>query len=213
MKRLHQAATVLVADGHAVVRAGVRHILETATNISIVAESSDACTAFNLCLQHKPDLIILDISTPNGSGLEVLPKLRQHSPKTRIIAFSVHCDIVAAEESIRAGAHGYVLKNTTASELCSAISTVLAGQNYFSAELTDQAISRRTPTGQLTSRERQILSRIALGQTSKQIAEDFGISRRTVETHRESMSKKLGISTVAGLTRYAIENGIVGQNE
>lgn len=213
MKRLHRAGTVLVADSYAVVRAGVRHILESKSNLSVVAECHDAPTALKLSLLHEPDLIILDISMPNGTGLEVLPKLRQHAPQTRVIAFSAHCDIRAAEESIRAGAHGYVLKNTSANELCSAVSTVLAGQNYFSAELADQAVPRRSPATHLTSRERQILIRIASGQTSKQIAADFGISPRTVETHRESMTRKLGVSTVAGLTRYAIEHGIIDKNE
>jgi DNA-binding NarL/FixJ family response regulator len=213
MRPPHRKATALVADGHEVVRVGVRHILETASNVSVIAEACDAKTALKLCCLNDPDVAIIDVSMPDGSGLGILPQLRQSSPQTRVIAFGVQCDMACAEEILRAGAHGYLLKNTSARDLCSAVSAVLAGKNYCSAELVERGEIRRGPAVRLTVRERQILVRIASGQTNKQIAAELGISPRTVETHRESMTRKLGISTVAGLTRYAIENGYLTLSE
>jgi len=203
-----RVASVLVVDDHAVVRAGVRHILEATPNVVVVAEASDAASAVTLARQHKPDLIMLDVSMPGGSGISALPAIRHDVPEARVLMLSVHDDREYLDESVRAGAHGYLLKDTAATDLRSAVSALLSGQGYFSPGLRDTPATKSEPATRITSREREVLSHVAAGKTNKQIAGVLGISPRTVETHRESLMRKLGISSVAGLTRYAIEHDI-----
>ena len=204
------SVSVLVADDHSVVRAGVRHVLEATPNVTIVAEASDAAAALQLARTHTPDIVVLDVSMPGGSGLSVLPALRRDVPNARIIVLSVHDDPEYIDESMRAGAHGYLLKETAANDLRPAVTAVLAGRHYFSSALTDRVARKPADASgtRITARERQVLVRVARGETSKQIAGELGISPRTVETHRESIARKLGVSSVAALTRYAIENGL-----
>jgi two-component system nitrate/nitrite response regulator NarL len=199
-------ATVIVADDHAVVRAGVRHILDGMPDVTIVAEASNAAGAVEIARRHVPDLVMLDVSMPGGSGIGVLGAIREACPNARILMLSVHDDREYLEESIRSGAHGYLLKDTAATDLRSAVAALLDGREYFSPGLGSAPDT--PPPPRITTRERQVLVRVAAGMTSKQIAGELGISPRTVETHRESLTRKLGISSVAGLTRYALEQGI-----
>lgn len=199
--------TVLVADDHAVVRAGIRHILESMPGVTVVAEASDGPAAVRLAREQRPDVIILDVSMPGGSGLGVLSELRRDLENTRILMLSMHDDAEYIAESVRAGTHGYLLKDSAATDLRAAVRAVMAGETFFSPELTGQ----RTPLSAqqdspITRRERQVIVRVAAGGTNKEIAADLGISHRTVETHRESIARKLGISSVAGQTRYVIEH-------
>lgn len=199
--------TVLVADDHAVVRAGIRHILESMPGVAVVAEASDGPAALRLAREHRPDVIILDVSMPGGSGLGVLSELRRDLENTRILMLSMHDDAEYIAESVRAGTHGYLLKDSAATDLRAAVRAVMAGETFFSPELTGQptALSAQQDSP-ITRRERQVLVRVAAGGTNKEIAAHLGISHRTVETHRESIARKLGISSVAGQTRYVIEH-------
>lgn len=202
-----QQISVLVADDHAVVRAGIRHILESMPGVSVVAEASDGPTALQLAREQRPDMIILDVSMPGGSGLGVLSDLRRDVGESRILMLSMHDDAEYIAESVRAGTNGYLLKDSAATDLRAAVRAVMAGESFFSPELSQPRVApivqEESP---ITRRERQVLVRVAAGGTNKEIAADLGISHRTVETHRESIARKLGISSVAGQTRYVIEH-------
>ena len=211
---------VLVADDHAIVRTGIRHVLENEPGFTVVAEASTGPEALELAASLKPDVAVLDISMPGESGLRVAAELRTRSPDTHVLILSMHDNTEYVLESLRAGAHGYLLKDTAATELCAAIRAVRRGESYFSPPIAGRlsAVVRGeaepTPSGalgQLTARERQVLVGIAQGQTNREIAQQLGISHRTVETHRESLMRKLEVRTVAGLTRLALEAGLVGR--
>ena len=200
---------VLVADDHAVVRTGLRHILEATPGITVVAEAGDAESALRLAREHRPDVVVLDVSMPGPSGISVIPAIRRDVPDARVLVLSMYDDPEYVDESRRAGAHGYVLKDTATVELRAAVAAVLAGDRYFftpPVPRAEAAVPDAPPP--LTAREQQVLVRVAAGSTSKQIAAALGVSPRTVETHRESIARKLGISSVAGLTRYVIEHGL-----
>lgn len=211
---------VLVADDHAVVREGIRHVLEREAGFQVVAEASNAADALVLAEQEKPDVAVLDISMPGESGLAVAARLRHALPETRVLILSMYDNTEYVLEAVRAGAHGYLLKDTAATELRRAVRAVQGGEAFFSPpiarRLTDavrgelEREQRAGDLGSLTGREREVLEGIARGKTNKAIAAELGISHRTVETHRESLMRKLRIRTVAGLTKFALETGLVG---
>ena len=210
---------VLVADDHAIVRTGIRHVLESEPGFAVVAEAATGAEALDLAGSLHPDVAVLDISMPGESGLRVAAELRQRSPDTRVLILSMHDNTEYVLESLRAGAHGYLLKDSAATELRGAIRAVRRGESYFSPAIAgklgavvrgDAAASAAGALAQLTARERQVLVGVAQGHTNREIAQQLGISHRTVESHRESLMKKLGVRTVAGLTRLALEAGLVG---
>jgi DNA-binding NarL/FixJ family response regulator len=211
---------VLVADDHAIVRTGIRHVLENEPGFEVVAEASTGPEALELASSLRPDVAVLDISMPGDSGLRIAAEVRERSPETHVLILSMHDNTEYVLESLRAGAHGYLLKDTAATELCQAIRAVRRGESYFSPPIAGKlsAVVRGEPEhatagglGQLTARERQVLVGVAQGHTNREIALQLGISHRTVETHRESLMRKLGVRTVAGLTRLALEAGLVGR--
>jgi DNA-binding NarL/FixJ family response regulator len=210
------AIRVLVADDHTIVRSGIRHVLESELDFEVVGEAGSGAEAIALAATLQPDVVVLDISMPDLSGLEVAARLRGSST-TRVLILSMHNNAEYVLESVRAGAHGYLLKDTAATELRSAIRTVCRGESYFSPPVASRLTAavrgehgtHRPALDQLTGREREVLVGIARGCTNKEIAADLGISHRTVETHRESLMRKLQIRTVAELTRFAIGTGIV----
>jgi DNA-binding NarL/FixJ family response regulator len=211
---------VLVADDHAIVRTGIRHVLESGPGFTVVAEASTGAEALELASSLRPDVTVLDISMPGDSGLRVVAELRRRSPETQVLILSMHDNTEYVLESLRAGAHGYLLKDTAATELRDAIRAVRRGESFFSPPIAsrlsavvrgDVAEPPAGALGQLTSRERQVLVGIATGHTNREIAVQLGISHRTVETHRESLMRKLDVRTVAGLTRLALEAGLVGR--
>jgi DNA-binding NarL/FixJ family response regulator len=209
---------VLVADDHTIVRTGIRHVLEGEPGFEVVGEASNADEAIRLTAQLHPDVVVLDISMPGHSGLQVAARLRTASSPPRVLILSMHDNPEYVLESVRAGAHGYLLKDTAATELRSAVRAVCRGESYFSppvasrlsAAVRGEHETGLTPVEQLTGREREVLEGIAKGRTNKEIAAELGISHRTVETHRESLMNKLQIRTVAELTRFALGAGIVG---
>ena len=209
---------VLVADDHAIVRTGIRHVLESEAGFTVVGEASNGAEAIELARSLQPDVAVLDISMPGATGLQVTQELRRLAPDTRVLILSMHDNTEYVLESVRAGAHGYILKDTAATELRGAIHAVRGGESYFSPPIARRltAVVRGTVEeedllGQLTGRERQVLVGVAQGRTNREIALELGISHRTVETHRESLMRKLGIRTVAGLTRVALEAGLIGR--
>jgi DNA-binding NarL/FixJ family response regulator len=211
---------VLVADDHTIVRTGIRHVLENEPGFAVVAEASTGAEALELASSLRTDVAVLDISMPGDSGISVAAELRKRSPETHVLMLSMHDNTEYVLESLRAGAHGYLLKGTAATELCQAIRAVRRGESFFSPPIAGRlsAVVRGEPEesrvgalGQLTARERQVLVGVAQGHTNREIAVQLGISHRTVETHRESLMRKLGVRTVAGLTRLALEAGLVGR--
>ncbi len=208
---------VLLADDHPLVREGVRHVLESGPGFRVVGEAADGTTAVRLALDQAPDVVVLDISMPGASGLAVAAELREKQPAAKVLILSVHDHAEYVLESVRAGAHGYLRKDAAPAELRSAIRAVHEGEAYFSAPVArqlSQALRAETERAQrsskwdlLTSRERDVLLGVAQGATNKQIAARLGISPRTVETHRESLMRKLEIRTVAGLTRFVVDAG------
>jgi DNA-binding NarL/FixJ family response regulator len=209
---------VLVADDHAIVRTGIRHVLESEPGFVVVGEASTGAEALDLAASLHPDVAVLDISLPGTSGLRVAAELRQRAPETQVLILSMHDNTEYVLESLRAGVHGYLLKDTAATELRGAIRAVRRGESFFSPPIAGRlsAVVRGDPAGsssalmQLTARERQVLIGVAKGHTNREMAAQLGISPRTVESHRENLMKKLGVRTVAGLTRLALEAGLVG---
>jgi DNA-binding NarL/FixJ family response regulator len=211
---------VLVADDHAIVRTGIRHVLEGEVGFAVVGEAATGEEALALAAELQPDVTVLDISMPGQSGLQVAAELRRRAPGTRVLILSMHDNTEYVLETVRAGAHGYLLKDTAAVELRGAIRAVRRGESYFSPPIASRmraalqgALAPESPGAldQLTAREREVLVGVARGSTNREIAQELGISHRTVETHRESLMRKLGIRTVAGLTRFALEAGLVGR--
>jgi DNA-binding NarL/FixJ family response regulator len=212
------AIRVLVADDHAVVREGIRTVLESGSGFQVVAEATDGEQALDLIQTHDPDVAILDITMPRLSGIDVLQKLRERPARTSVLILSMHDHPEYVLGAVRAGADGYLLKSAGPGEVREAVRAVAEGREAFSPRVTQQLSSalrdeaaRESSRGrleQLTPREREVLTRVAAGRTSREIADEFGISHRTIETHRESIMRKLQIRTVAGLTRFALEAGL-----
>lgn len=212
---------VLVADDHGVVREGIRYVLEREPGFEVVAEAVRGSEVLALAEQYRPDVAVLDISMPDESGIQVTARLRQKVPETRILILSMYDNAEYVLESVRAGAHGYILKDTAATELRRAVRAVQEGEAFFSPPVASRLSAavrgelareqRTSELGSLTARERDVLHGIAQGRTNKEIAGTLGISHRTVETHRESLMRKLRIKTVAGLTRFALETGLVNE--
>ena len=208
---------VLVADDHTIVRTGIRHILEGEAGFEVVGEAATGSEVVSLAAELQPDVVVLDISMPGESGLQVAARLRGTGPEPRVLILSMHDNAEYVLESVRAGADGYLLKDAAATELRSAIRTVCRGESYFSPPIASrlrEAVRGEHEThamslAQLTGREREVLRGVAQGKTNKEIAVELGISHRTVETHRESLMRKLQIRTVAELTRFALGAGVI----
>jgi len=212
------AVRVIIADDHAMVREGIKSVLERA-GFEVVGEASNGTEVLPLAERVQPDVAVLDISMPGETGLQAAAKLRQALPHIRVLILSMYDNSEYVLESVRAGAHGYLLKDGAAQELANAIRAVRDGEAYFSPAVAARLSAavrgdiereqRRTNLDLLTGREREVLAGIAKGLTNKEIASELGISHRTVETHRESLMKKLGIRTVAGLTKFSLEAGLL----
>ena len=210
---------ILVADDHAVVREGIRHVLATQHGFDIAGEAATGADAVRLAGECDPDVVVLDVSMPSGTGLEVIGDVRRAAPDARVLILSVHDEAEYVLQAVRAGAHGYLRKDSSPAELSDAVRAVDRGESVFgpamTARLTDALrvesgrLARESRLALLTGRERDVLEGIATGETNKEIAARYGISPRTVETHRESLMRKLEIHNVAGLTRFAVEEGLV----
>jgi DNA-binding NarL/FixJ family response regulator len=211
---------VLIVDDHPVVRKGLQSCLARQERLRIVGEAGDGDEALKRTRELSPDVVLLDLDLPRLSGLAVTQLLRKESPKVRILVLSVHTDRDYILRIVQAGAHGYVSKEAAPEELSRAIESVHEGEAFFAPEIAQAALNEfvtnagnKPPFIQLTSREREVLALIADGQSNKEVARRLGIGVRTIETHRERIMEKLDIHTVAGLTRFAIRNGVISLDE
>ena len=209
--------TVLLVDDHPMIRQGLHNLLSDVSEFQVVGEAGDGLEALREIELKKPDVLVIDMMMPNLNGLEVLKQTRKISPHTRTIIFSMQSAEVYVAESIKAGAAGYVLKDTGPGEIVEAIHSVMGGNRYLSEKLSEklEAISPRLvdaaldPQQTLTLREREIIQMVAEGRSSNQIGNKIGISPRTVEIHRTNLMKKLRLKNQTELILFAINQGIL----
>lgn len=214
---------VVIADDHSVVRQGIRGVLEAIEGLEVVGEAGDGDEALEMVAELKPDVVVLDVNMPGKTGLEVTTQLRQDGHPARVLILSMHDDPEYVLQAVRSGADGYVLKDAAPAELRDAVEAVHEGREYFTARVTQQLSvglrqeieeeQLRTRLDSLTNRETEVLLHVAEGMTNREIGEKLEISPRTVETHRERVMDKLRIRTVAGLTRFVVENQLDQQEE
>ncbi|GAB4385090.1 response regulator transcription factor [Albidovulum sp.] len=201
---------VLVVDDHPMVAEGIRAILETYDDIEVVGTLANGQEAIDRAAALAPDVILLDLNMPQVNGLSATEILLERDPDTRILILSMHDSPEYIATALRHGAAGYVLKDVPVEEIRTAIDRVMQGERYLCTGAT-ASLSPGTPDGRepLTNREQTILLELAQGKSNRAVAEALDISVRTVETHRKNIKRKLGIATTAGLTRYALEHGVL----
>jgi DNA-binding NarL/FixJ family response regulator len=198
--------SILIADDHAVVRTGVRRSVEGHLNWSVVAEAADGREAIAKCIASKPDVAIVDFSLPLVDGLEVTREIRLHVPSTEVLIFTMHDNEGLLRSLVEAGARGYVLKSSAGEHLISAVRSVAAHRPYFSNASEGFLMDAPRFDQPLTKRERDVVHLVAIGHSNKQIANLLNISIKTIESHRASVMRKLGLGTMAALVRYAVRN-------
>lgn len=202
---------VFIVDDHASVREGVRSFLSTQRSINVVGEAADDKEALRKLKKLSPHVIVMDVSLPGLDGGELAKKLRRVVPKVKIVAFSMHADTEYVVRMARCGVRGYVVKDKPTAHLLSAIVRVSNGGMHFPSNMSDAVLASGVEPSEvtkLTPRESEVLSLLAQGLANKEVARKLGISVRTAETHREHLSRKLDIHTVAGLVKYAIQHGL-----
>ncbi|MBI5345307.1 MAG: response regulator transcription factor [Deltaproteobacteria bacterium] len=212
-------ARVFIADDHPVLRNGIKSVLSKRPDIAVAGEADNGTDALRDVSSLKPDVAILDITMPGLDGITVTKRLSEECPSVRVIILSMHADAFNAIEAFRAGAVGYILKDTPPEEILNAIEKVMAGGKYVSHAVTDGLLDgfmdvmkkegSSGPLDALSDREKEVLKLIAEGATSKGIADKLFISVSTVKSHRNKVMKKLGIADMAGLVKFAIKKGIV----
>lgn len=209
---------IVLADDHHVVRGGLRALLEGELAVKVVGEAGNGPEAVSLVERLQPDLLVVDLMMPGFGGLEVVRQVRLSAPQTRIVILSMHSDESYVREALRAGATAYVLKESLATDFVYALQQAAIGRRYLSPPLSERALDAYAHQASataldlyetLTAREREILYMAAQGLTSAEIAERLIIGVRTVDTHRASMMRKLGLHTPLDLIRYAVRRGIV----
>jgi DNA-binding NarL/FixJ family response regulator len=214
--------TILLADDHPIVRQGLRHLLQDEPGVMIVGEASNGLQAVQLTEKFKPNILILDMMMPDLNGLEVLRQVKERSPGTSSIVLSMQSADVYVVEALRAGALGYVLKETGPSELLGAVQQVVRGQRYLSPRISERLIEvlletteklPADPYQSLTNREREVLQMAAEGLTTSEIGKRLSISPRTAELHRGRMMNKLGLHNQTDLIRYALKRGILPMHD
>jgi len=210
MKRIR----ILLADDHAVVRAGFKMILSAQADMEIVGEAGNGREAVESAEALKPDIVVMDVAMPELNGIEATRRLATSLPHTRVVALSMHKDSVYVREILRAGARGYLLKDSPAGDLVSAVRAVASGQSYLSpgvsnAVLDDYRRHVTNPIDLLTTREREVLQMIAEGKTNKEIAGVLNLSVYTVDAHRGRIMEKLNLHSINELVRFAVRNGLI----
>jgi len=211
---------VLLADDHAIVRGGLRALIDAMDDAEVIAEASNGRDAVDLVRRFKPDIALLDIAMPQLNGIEAASRISQECPDTRIVMLSMHTTAQHVTAAIRAGALGYVVKEAAVDELAEALRAAAKGRSFISSAVSAHLIQAlQRPAGDvanqvpgadtLSSRQREILQLIAEGHSTREIGELLHISPKTVETHRAELMRRLDIFDVAGLTRYAIRQGLV----
>jgi two-component system response regulator NreC len=209
--------TIVLADDHAVVRSGLRLLLDQAGGFHVVAEAGDADAALRSVLGHKPDVLVLDLNMPGEpTSLDAIPRVGEVSPRTRVVVLTMQEDPSFARHALQAGAAGYVLKEAADTELVEAIRRAAAGETYLNprlgAALAAAPAAGQGPPDDLTDREVEVLRLIALGHTNAEIGAQLYLSVRTVESHRARIGQKLRRSTRAELVRYALDRGLLDED-
>jgi len=208
---------VLIADDHTMVRESLVGVLQAAGDVQVVAQAADGMEAVEKALQARPDVVIADLSMPRLGGLEVVRRLREALPQTKVLVLTMHGEHEYVLQAVRAGASGYLVKDSAASELLSALRSLHAGHGHFGPQaaksLADQLQRPERPLedpyGRLTEREREVFHLMAEGMTTKDIAQRLGISTKTAENHRGHVLDKLGVRNTAELVRYALRKGLI----
>lgn len=209
--------TIVLADDHRLVREGLRRLLEERGDLRVVGEATTGQEAVDMAAEKSPDVVLMDISMPGLSGIDATRRICRNGNTSKVLILSMHDNRSYVEEVLRAGASGYVLKDSASSDLLQAIDAVRGGDSFLSPTITQQvvdAIARPTDRPEaalaaLTDREREVLTLIAEGLSSKQIAKELGVSLKTIESHRANLMDKLDIHKVSGLVRFAIRSGLV----
>lgn len=206
---------VLIVDGQILVRAGIRLLLERLPNLEVIAEATDGLAALGLVAQYEPQIVVMELAMPTENGLEAIERLAKSHPNTKVIILSIYSDEENVGQALRAGAAGYLFKDTSMDELEVAIRSVARGETYLSPQVSKPIIAEYLRPGRiacppeiLSSRQKQILELIAEGKNTKQIALSLKVGVKTVETHRAKLMARLAIRGVAGLVRYAIKSGM-----
>jgi DNA-binding NarL/FixJ family response regulator len=212
------AIRVFLADDHAVVRDGLRLILETQGNIAIVGEAADGHQAVSQVLELKPDIVLMDIAMPELNGIEAAQKIQQSCPNTKIIILSMYSSTEHIFRALKAGVRGYILKESAGKEVVKAIQMIHSGHRYLSQNISETLIDdyvyqqetliAKSPLARLSGRERETLQMIAEGKSTKEIAKILDLSVKTIETYRSRLMEKLEINDIQGLVKFAIRHGI-----
>jgi DNA-binding NarL/FixJ family response regulator len=201
---------IMLVDDHPLVRDGLRARLEAVPHFRVVAEADSGAEALALAGGTRIDLVLMDITMRDGSGIEATARLTANHPDIAILILSMHDKLEYVTQAMQAGARGYVLKDAPGKDIVLAIDTVMAGGIYYSAAVARQLARPAAQDNQLTSREQEVLRHIANGESNKQIARALDLSVRTVETHRLNIKRKLGIEGQAELIKFAVQHGRFG---
>ncbi|GAA0915937.1 response regulator transcription factor [Rothia nasimurium] len=204
---------IVLVDDHAIVREGFKRLIELEPDLDVVAEARNADEAVDAVTQHRPDLVAVDLSLPDGSGLPLIEHLGSISPDMRIVVLSMHDGEPYVSEALRRGARGYVTKGVAPEELVAAVRAVLSGEQYLSSDLRERRLSRPSadldPMSKLTAREREVFLLLAAGRAPKQVAAELGIGQKTIYIHRAAVMNKLNAGSELDLYRMAQERGLI----
>ena len=206
-----EAIRIVLVDDHEIVRAGLRRVLENQPGWTVEAEAGDIDHALRTILGHKPDVLVLDLNLDGVSSLGFIPDLLERSPSTRIVVLTMQTEPAYARDALRAGASAYVLKEAAEDELVTAVQAAAAGRTYLNPRVGAMIATEAASDSErgLTQREEEILRLLAYGHTNGEIADQLFLSRRTIETHRANIQRKLDLATRAELTRYALEHKLL----
>jgi len=208
---------VILADDHRILRDGLRSLVSGLPGVTIIAEAEDGRTAVELARKHAPDVVVMDIGMPDLNGIEATRQIVARAPETKVIALSMHADSRYVSAMFQAGARGYLLKDSAFEELARAMQTVMANRNYLSPGIGHTLVEDyvrhfagrpASEPSALTPREREVLQLLAEGHSTKQIADCLHVSPKTADTHRQQIMNKLGLRSVAELTKYALRAGL-----
>lgn len=208
---------MILCDDHALVRAGIRSVVESFRGWEVVAETGDGIEALDLVRQHQPDVVLLDLTLPGLNGFEVAQRIRKMDIRTKVLILSMHAAPEYVARALYAGSTGYLIKEAAVDELAAALETVLLGRRYLSRAVDEEVVDRvleahPSPAAELevlTARQREVLQLIAEGHSTREIAERLFVSVKTVEAHRMQLMERLGIRDVPGLVRFAIRTGVI----
>lgn len=208
---------VLLADDHAVIRDGLRALLETQPDIDVCADAGNGREAVRLAAEHGPDVAVLDIAMPELNGIDATIQIREQCPDTQVVILSAHATLEFVARALRAGALGYLLKEAAGAEVIAAIRAAHAGRRYLCEKVTDLVVADYThykqhvtsPLEELSGREREVLQLVAEGRTSAEIAERLSLASSTVETYRSRIMNKLNVHDLPGLVKFSLQQGLI----